>query len=165
VDKGEGAPAIPVPVPMEAAPETAPAAPEVPDSDHANGPVQPFQIDLGLSNNKGNFKPIHATVDHSHPVNVVTKKCLKGLGWEPLKHGLPSELSRLAAEALLAPCGWQRLGLQNLGGADGLTRHVQFVVVGDDYHCDLLLGREFKGVKLEPRPGMYPIFKNPNNQG
>jgi hypothetical protein len=164
-DKGEGAPAGPVPVPVEAAPETAPGAPQVPATNDANGPEPPFQIDLGFSNRKGNFETIHVTVDYSQPVNVVTKKCLKKLGWKPLKHALPSELSKLAAGALLAHCGWQRLGLCDLEGGGGLTRHIEFVVVGDDYHCDLLLGREFKGVKLKPRAGIYPVFKSPKDKG
>jgi hypothetical protein len=164
-DKGEGGPAVPVPVPVEMAPETAPGAPQVPAADDANGPEPAFQIDLGFLNKKGNFETIRVTVDYSQPVNVVTRKCLKGLDWKPLKHALPSELSKLAAEALLAHCGWQRLGLYDLGGGRGLTRHIEFVVVGDDYHCDLLLGREFKGVKLKPRAGIYPIFKSPQDKG
>jgi hypothetical protein len=122
----------------------------------------PFLINLAFFTLTGGLQTIHVTVDYSVSVNVVTNKCLKELGFEPLQLALPSHLTRLAAQELPEHCGWQRL---NLHVSAKYSREIHFLIVGDDYRCDLLLGREFKGIKLNSRAGIYPNFVIPKSKG
>lgn len=164
-DHRDGVPVVPVPVPVHVpipgpvavvAPETVPDAAQVPAAnDDPGSPEPPFQTDLCCTIDRATVT-IRVTVDHSVPVNVVTIKCLKGLGRKPLRNPLPAELSDRAAMVLPGHRGWQQLTLYSPMGHRGLTRDVDLVVVDDDYPCDLLLGAEFKGVSFEPGGGLYP---------
>jgi hypothetical protein len=152
-DRGQDPASVPVPVPIPA---------EAPAADDANGLEPPFKINLSFFTSTGTAETINVTVDHSVPVNVVTNKCLKKLGFKPFPHALPPDLSKLAAKALPGHCGWQKL---NFYATRGLSRNIDFVIVGDDYRCDLLLGREFKGVQFKPGVGIYPNLLNPKSKG
>jgi hypothetical protein len=153
-----------VSIPMYAATasEGASEAREAPTMHSASCLEPPFLINLAFFTLTGGLQTIHVTVDYSVSVNVVTNKCLKELGFEPLQLALPSHLSRLAAQELPEHCGWQRL---NLHVSAKYSREIHFLIVGDDYRCDLLLGREFKGVKLNSRAGIYPNFVIPKSKG
>jgi hypothetical protein len=157
-DTGESAPIVPDPVPDQVAPEAAPSSPQVPTAIDANGPEPPFQIDLSFYTITGKVEILPVTVDESVSVNVITNKCLARLGFKPLQHPMPPELSELASQAFPGHYGWQKLGLFAPSGHQGLSSDVDFLVVGDDYHCDLLLGCEFKRLTLKPRPGIYPNY-------
>jgi serine/threonine protein kinase len=135
--------------------------PQAPNIHNASHLEPPFLIDLGFFTLIGEVQNIRVTVDYSMLVNVVTNKCLKELGFEPLQHALPSHLGNAAME-LPGHCGWQRLNLFVTGY---YSREIEFLVVSDDYGCDLLLGREFKEVKLNPRAGAYPNFAKPKDKG
>ena len=155
-DTGESAPLVPDPVPEQVAPEAAPDSPQVPAAIDANGPEPPFQTDLCFCTITGKVEVLPVTVDESMSVNVVTNKCLASLGFKPLQDAMPPELTELASQAFPGHYGWQKLGLFAPSGHRGLSSDVDFLVVGDDYHCDLLLGCEFKRLTLKPRPGIYP---------
>ena len=157
-DTGESAPIVPDPVPDQVAPEAAPSSPQVPTAIDANGPEPPFQIDLSFYTITGKVEILPVTVDESVSVNVITNKCLARLGFKPLQHPMPPELSELASQAFPGHYGWQKLGLFAPSGHQGLSSDVDFLVVGDDYHCDLLLGCEFKQLTLKPRLGIYPNY-------
>jgi hypothetical protein len=163
--KEEGPAPVPVPIPVKAAPEAAPEAPRVPTADDASGLEPPFQVYLSFFTILGDPQIIHVTVDYSLPVNVVTNKCLNELGFKPLPQALPPNLSEPAANVLPGLCGWQKLCLHPTAGHGCLSRDIDFVVVGDDYHCDLLIGREFKGVEFKPRLGLYPNYTVPKRTG
>jgi hypothetical protein len=156
VDTGESAPIVPDPVSEQVAPEAAPGSPQLPAAIDTNGPEPPFQINLGFCTIMGKVEIILVTIDQSMSVNVVTNKCLARLGFKPLQHAMPSKLSELASQAFPGHYGWQKLSLFAPSGHRGLSSNVDFLVVGDDYHCDLLLGYEFKQLTLKPRPGIYP---------
>lgn len=155
-DTGESAPLVPDPVPEQVAPEAAPGSPQLPAAIDANGPEPPFQTDLCFCTITGKVEVLPVTVDESMSVNVVTNKCLARLGFKPLQDAMPPELSELTSQAFPGHYGWQKLGLFAPSGHRGLSSDVDFLVVGDDYHCDLLLGCEFKRLTLKPRPGIYP---------
>ena len=157
-DTGESAPIALDPVPDQVAPEAAPDSPQVPTAIDANGPEPPFQTDLGFCTITGKVEILPVTVDESMSVNVVTNKCLARLGFKPLQRPMPPELNELASQAFPGHYGWQKLGLFAPSGHRGLSSDVDFLVVGDDYHCDLLLGCEFKRLTLKPRPGIYPNY-------
>jgi hypothetical protein len=157
-DTGESAPIVPDPVPEQVAPEAALGSPQVPAAIDANGPESPFQTDLCFCTIMGKVEILRVTIDQSMLVNVVTNKCLARLGFKPLQHGMPSELSELASRAFPGHYGWQKLSLFAPSGHRGLSSDVDFLVVGDDHHCDLLLGCEFKRLTLKPRPGIYPNY-------
>ena len=137
----------------------------------ANGDIgspeePPFQIRLGIFTSTGGPETIQATVDHSLPLNVVTSKCLKQLGFDdPFERPLPPDLSELAAEALRGPYGWCNLILYASVDHKSHSLDVGFVVVDDDDRHGLLLGREFKGVKLEPGVGIFPNYATPKSKG
>ena len=159
-DGGQGRVSIPMPAAM--ASEGASEAREAPNMHNASCLEPPFLIDLTFFTLTGGFQTIHVTVDYSVLANVVTNKCLKELGFEPLQHSLPSHLRKFAAKELPGHHGWQRL---NLYVTASYSREIDFLVVGDDYRCDLLLGREFKGVKLNSQAGIYPNFMIPKSKG
>ena len=148
-------------MPAAMASEGAPEASQAPNIHNASCPEPPFLIDLGFYTLMGEVQSIRVTVDYSVLVNVVTNKCLKELGFEPLQHALPSHLGTAAGE-LPGHCGWQRL---NLYVTQRYSRDIYFLVVRDDYRCDLLLGREFKEVELNSRAGAYPNFTKPEGKG
>jgi hypothetical protein len=154
----------PVSIPMSAATalEGAPEAFQAPTIHNTNCLEPPFLIDLDFFTLMGEVQNIRVTVDYSVLVNVMTNKCLKELGFEPLQLALSSPLGKLAAKELPGHCGWQRL---NLVVTKYYSREIEFLIVSDDYRCDLLLGREFKGVELNPRAGAYPNFKKPKSKG
>jgi hypothetical protein len=149
-DGGQGR--VSIPMPAEMASEGASEAREAPTMHNASCLEPPFLTDLAFFTPTGGLRTVRVTVDYSVLVNVVTNKCLKELGFEPLQLALPSHL-RLAAKELPGQCGWQRL---NLHVNTKYSREIDFLVVGDDYRCDLLLGRELEGVKLDSRAGIYP---------
>jgi hypothetical protein len=158
-DGGQGRVSIPMPAAM--ASEGPSEAREAPTMHNASCLEPAFLIDLVFFTLTG-FQTIHGTVDYSVLVNVVTNKCLKELGFEPLQHSLPPHLSELAAKELPGHRGWQRL---NLYVSASYSREIDFLIVGDNYRCDLLLGREFKGVKLNSQAGIYPNFMIPKSKG
>jgi hypothetical protein len=164
-DAGESAPIVPDPVPEQVAPEAALGSPQVPAAIDANGPEPPFQTDLGFCTIMGKVEILPVTIDQSMSVNVVTNKCLARLGFKPLQHAMPSKLSELASQAFPGHYGWQKLSLFAPSGHRGLSSDVDFLVVGDDYHCDLLLGCEFKRLTLKPRPGIYPNYSTRPGKG
>jgi hypothetical protein len=164
-DTGESVPIVPDPAPEQVAPEGAPGAPKLPAAIDANGPEPPFQTDLGFCTIMGKVEILRVTVDQSVTVNVITNKCLARLGFKPLQHEMPSKLSELAAQSFPGHYGWQQLNLSAPVGHRGHTSDVDFLVVGDDYHCDLLLGCEFKRLTLKPRPGIYPNYSIPPGKG
>jgi len=157
-DTGESAPIVPDPVPEQVAPEAAPGSPQVPAATDANGPEPPFQTDLGFWTILGKAEILPVTIDQSMSVNVVTNKCLVRLGFKPLQHAMPPKLNELASQAFPGHYGWQKLCLFAPSGHQGLSFDVDFLVVGDDYYCDLLLGCEFRRLTLKPRPGIYPNY-------
>ena len=159
-DGGQGRVSTPMPAAM--ASEGTSEAQEAPIVHNASCLEPPSLIDLVFFTLTGGFQTIHVTVDYSVLVNVVTNKCLKELGFEPLQHALPFHLSKLAAKELPEHHGWQRL---NLYVNASYSREIDFLVVDDDYRCDLLLGREFKGVKLNSRAGIWPNFVIPKRKG
>jgi len=164
-DTGEGAPIVPDPVPEQVAPEAALGSPQVPAAIDANGPEPPFQTDLSFWTIMGKVEILPVTIDQSMSVNVVTNKCLARLGFEPRQHAMPSQLSELASQAFPGHYGWQKLSFFAPSGHRGLSSDVDFLVVGDDYHCDLLLGCEFRRLTLNPRPGIYPNYSIPTGKG
>jgi hypothetical protein len=125
----------------------------------------PFQTDLGFCTIMGMVEILRVTVDQSVTLNVITNKCLARLGFKPLQHEMPSKLSELAAQSFPGHYGWQQLNLSAPVGHRGHTSDVDFLVVGDDYHCDLLLGCEFKWLTLKRRPGIYPNYSTPSGKG
>lgn len=154
----ERAASVPVPVPAEVAPGSAQAL----AADDANGPKLPFQMKLGVFDLLGECINTQVTINHSVPVNVVTRKLLKELGFKTPRHDLPPELSKFAAEALPAHCGWEQLNICAPGGEKGASHEIQFVVVEDDYYgCDLLLGRASKGINFKLGDGIYTNFRTP----
>jgi hypothetical protein len=157
-DTGESAPIVPDPAPEQVAPEAAPGSLQVPATIDANGPEPPFQTKLGFCTFTGKVEILPVTIDQSMSVNVVTNKCLARLGFKPLQRAMPPRLSELASQAFPGHFGWQKLGLFDPSGHGGLSSDVDFLVVTDDYHCDLLLGCEFKQLTLKPRPGIYPNY-------
>jgi hypothetical protein len=159
-DGGQGP--VSIPTPGATAPDGAPKAPQAPTLHNPSGLEPPFLINLPYFTLTGGVETIEVTVDYSLSVNVVTNKCLKKLGFEPLQHALPFHLSELAARELPEHCGWQRLTLYE---AANHSREINFLVVSDNYRCDMLLGREFKGVKLNSGVGVYPNYKNPKSKG
>jgi hypothetical protein len=143
--------------------EGAPEAPQAPAIHNASCLEPPFLINLHFFTMTGRVQEISVTVDYSVLVNVVTNKRLKKLGFEPLQHALPSYLGKLTAKELPGHCGWRRLNLYVPGR---YSCEIDFLVVSDDYRCDLLLGRDFKRVQLNSRAGVYPnFFKNPADKG
>jgi hypothetical protein len=142
--------------------EGAPEASQAPTIHNANCSESPFLIRLDFFTLMGEVRNIRVTVDYSVLVNVMTNKCLKELGFEPLQLELSSPLGKLAAKELPGHCGWRRL---NLFVTKNYSREIEFLIVSDDYHCDLLLGREFKGVELNPRAGAYPNIAKPKSKG
>jgi hypothetical protein len=160
VDGGQGPISIPMPAAMTS--EGAAEAPQAPNTHNASCLEPPFLIDLDFFTLMGEVKNIRVTVDYGVLVNVVTNKCLNELGFEPLQRTLPSRLGKLAAKELPGHCGWQRL---NLYVNEHYSREINFLVVGDDYRCDLLLGREFKEVEHNSRAGAYPSFTKPKSKG
>lgn len=167
VDKGEegAASSTPLHVPAGVAPGSAPEASQVPAANDANDSEPPKQMDVGVLSFLGKSTIIQATVDHSVPLNVVTKKCLKKLGFQTLRHDLPPNLSKLAAKALPGHCGWEQLTLCTPTGHRALSRDIDFLVVGDDYGCDMLLGRETKGINFKSGSGIYPNYLRPRSKG
>lgn len=159
-DGGQGP--VSIPTPAAIASEGAPEAPQAPNIHNASCTEPPFLIDLGFFTLMGEVQNIRVTVDYSALVNVVTNKCLNELGFEPLHRALPSRLGKLAAKDLPEHCGWRRL---NLYVNEHYSREINFLVVGDDYRCDLLLGREFKEVELNSMAGAYPTFTKPKRKG
>src|SRR4051794_37017986 len=151
---------VSIPMPAAMASEGAPKAPETPTLHNAGCPEPPFLINLPFLTLTGAPKTIQVVVDYSVSVNVVTNKCLKELAFEPLQHALPFQLSKLAAKELPEHSGWQRLTLYEASR----SRDINFIV-SDNYHCKMLLGREFKGVKLNSRVGNYPNYKIPKSKG
>jgi hypothetical protein len=135
-DHRDGVPVVPVPVHVPipgpvavVAPETVPGAAQVPAAnDDPGSPEPPFQTDLCCTADRATVM-IRVTVDHSVPVNVVTIKCLKGLGRKPLRYPLPAELSDRAAMVLPGHRGWQQLTLCSPMGHRGLTHNVDLVIV------------------------------------
>jgi len=157
-DTGESAPIVLDLIPEQVAPEAAQGSPQVPAAIDANGPEPPYQTNLSFCTITGKVETLLVTIDQSMSVNVVTNKCLARLGFKPLQHGMPSRLSGLASQAFPGHYGWQKLSLFAPSGHRGLSSDVDFLVVDDDYHCDLLLGCEFKRLTLKPRPGIYPNY-------
>jgi hypothetical protein len=149
-------------MPAAMALEGAPEASQAPTMHNANCLEPPFLIDLDFYTLMGEVQNIRVTVDYSVLVNVITNKCLKELGFEPRQLALSSPLGKLAAKELPGHCGWQRL---NLYVPKRYSREIDFLIVSDDYRCDLLLGREFKEVELNPRAGAYPSFMKPKSKG
>jgi len=141
-DGGQGPVSIPMPAAMA--------------SEGAGCLEPPRLIDLDFFTLTGDIQNIDVTVDYNVLVNVVTNKQLKKLGFEPLQRALPFYLGKLAAKELPEYCGWQRLSLYV---TPHYSREIDFLIVSDAYRCDLLLGREFKGVKLNSRAGVYPNFR------
>jgi hypothetical protein len=126
--------------------------------DTHNSSEPPFQADICFCNGMGKPETLPVNVDLGMPVNVITNKRLAALGFEPRQHSMPSELSDLAAQMFPGFYGWQKLGLYAPEGGSGPTSDPNFIVVGDDYHCDVLLGCEFNQLTRRPGPGIYPNF-------
>lgn len=145
--------------------EVTPGPHRVPAAEEADAPEPPFQTDLRFFTTNGGPETIHVTIDHSQPANVVTMHCLERLGYKPRQDELPTELSQLAAKAWPGYSGWQKLGLYNPAAHRGLSSDMDFVVVGDDYHCDLLLGRDFSRLNSRPRAGIYPNYMARKGKG
>jgi hypothetical protein len=147
-------------VPDTAVPgQAAPGAAQVPGAIGAhNSPEPPFQTDICFFNSVDKADTLRVTVDQSMPVNVITNKRLAALGFEPLRHSMPPELSEFAAQMFPGFCGWQQLCLYAPKGRGGLSSDPSFIVVGDDYHCDVLLGCEFNRLTRRPGPGIYTNF-------
>jgi hypothetical protein len=154
-DTGESAPIVPDAVPEQVAPEAALDSPQVPA---ANGLEPPFQTDLCFCTIMGKVEVLRVTIDQSMSVNVVTNKCLARLGFKPSQHAMPFELREFASQAFPGHYGWQNLCFLAPSGHGRLSFDVNFLVVSDDYHCDLLLGCEFKQLTLKPRLGIYPNY-------
>lgn len=163
-DRGQSAPIVAGSVPDQVAPEVAPGAAQVPAAIGANGPEPPFETKLGFCNIMAKVKILRVTVDQRVPVNVVTKKFLAALGFKPQQHAMPSDLGELAAQVFPGHYGWQTLCLSAPAGHGGHTSDVDFVVVGDDYHCDVQLGCEFNRLILRPGLGIYPNYLAPNGK-
>jgi hypothetical protein len=106
----------------------------------------------------GKVETLHVTIDQSMSVNVITNKCLARLGFKPLQHAMPSKLSELASQAFPRHYGWQKLCLFAPSGHRGISYDVDFLVVGDDYYCDLLLGCEFKRLTQAETGDLSPIL-------
>ena len=164
----------PVPVPMsvvvpaQQAPETASSAPlrePLRADDDGNRPA-PSQVYLGFFTSQGCPQNIRVTIDHSKPVNLVTDRCVRRLGYEPLTRPAPAALRELASTAFPANFAWQHLRLYTPRGHNGIARSTNFVVVGDhDLACDMLLGREFEGTSFEPVDGIYPLYPDRRTPG
>lgn len=157
-----------VPVSGQQAPETGTPVPlreHLRANDDGNG-AAPGQVDLGFFTSTGCPQIIRVTVDHSKPVNLVTDRCVRSLGYEPLTGPAPAALRELASSAIPASFAWQRLHLYRPWGHNGNARLTHFVVVGDhDLACDILLGREFERVSFDPVQGIYPNYAGKRTPG
>ena len=163
---------VPVPV-QQGPPETETLGPlgepqPLGANDDGNGPAPGSgQVYLGFFTSKGRPQNICVTIDHSKPVNLVTDRCVRRLGYEPLTDPAPpAALRELASTAFPANFAWQQLHPYTPRGHNGTMRSTNFVVVGDhDLACDMLLGREFEGVSFDPVDGIYPNYPGKRTPG